>query len=112
LRAFPGFQVFVGTERFLLANLREGGAGTITASANVNAGSLVRAFRERTEERQREIDVLRGIFESFPLIAALKETIARRTGDVSWRVLRPPLVELSEDERARLQQALKAAGSP
>jgi 4-hydroxy-tetrahydrodipicolinate synthase len=112
LRAFPGFEVFVGTEKFLLANLREGGAGTITASANVNARSLVRAFRERTGERQREIDVLRSIFESFPLIAGLKETIARRTGDASWRVLRPPLVELSPEERDRLQQALRAAGSP
>src|SRR3954462_7212399 len=40
LRAFPGFEVFVGTEKFLLANLREGGAGSITATANVNAQAL------------------------------------------------------------------------
>src|SRR5438477_9057 len=30
----PGFQVFVGSERYLLANLRAGGAGCITAGAN------------------------------------------------------------------------------
>jgi 4-hydroxy-tetrahydrodipicolinate synthase len=112
LRAFPGFEVFVGTEKFLLANLREGGAGSITAVANVNAAALTRAFRERTDERQREIDVLRSVFERFPLISALKETIARRTGDPSWRALRPPLVELSPEQRDQLQQALRAAGSP
>lgn len=112
LRAFPGFEVFVGTEKFLLANLREGGAGSITATANVNAAALGRAFRERTDERQREIDVVRSVFERFPLIAALKETIARRTGDPSWRALRPPLVELSPEQRDQLQQALRAAGSP
>ncbi|MGZ6124093.1 MAG: dihydrodipicolinate synthase family protein, partial [Myxococcales bacterium] len=68
LRAFPGFEVFVGTEKFLLRNRRAGGAGCITATANVNASALVRAFRERTEERQREIDAVRATFEKFPLI--------------------------------------------
>jgi 4-hydroxy-tetrahydrodipicolinate synthase len=104
LRAFPGFEVFVGTERFLLATLREGGAGCITATANVNATAISRAFRERTEERQREIDVVREAFERLPLIAARKETIARRTGDARWRAVRPPLVELSPVERAALKE--------
>jgi 4-hydroxy-tetrahydrodipicolinate synthase len=104
LRAFPGFEVFVGTEKFLLATLREGGAGCITATANVNATAISRAFRERTEERQREIDVMRVAFEKLPMIAALKETVARRTGDARWRAVRPPLVELSPDERATLKE--------
>ena len=104
LRAFPGFEVFVGTEKFLLATLREGGAGCITAIANVNAPAISRAFRERTEERQREIDAVRVAFEKLPMIAALKETVARRTGDARWRAVRPPLVELSPAERATLKE--------
>jgi 4-hydroxy-tetrahydrodipicolinate synthase len=38
LDAFAGehFDVFVGSETFLLANMRNGGAGTISATANVN----------------------------------------------------------------------------
>jgi len=108
LRAFPGFEVFVGSEKFLLANLREGGAGCITATANVNAPSIARAFRERTEERQREIDRVRERFDKLPLIAALKETLALRTGDDSWRAVRPPLVELSPEER----KLLRASESP
>ena len=104
LRAFPGFEVFVGTEKFLLATLREGGAGCITAIANVNAPAISCAFRERTEERQREIDAVRVAFEKLPMIAALKEAVARRTGDAGWRAVRPPLVELSPDERASLKE--------
>jgi 4-hydroxy-tetrahydrodipicolinate synthase len=112
LRAFPGFEVFVGTERFLLRSLREGGAGCISATANVNAAGIARAFRERTDERQREIDAVRAAFDAFPLIPALKEAVALRTGDESWRLLRPPLVELSPRQRDQLRQALKGSGSP
>jgi 4-hydroxy-tetrahydrodipicolinate synthase len=104
LRAISGFEVFVGSEKFLLSNLEEGGAGCITATANVNAKAIARAFRERSKERQREIDAVRAAFEELPLIAALKETVARRTGDASWRAVRPPLVELTAEQRARLQQ--------
>jgi 4-hydroxy-tetrahydrodipicolinate synthase len=108
LRAFPGFEVFVGSEKLLLANLREGGAGCITATANVNAAAIARAFRERSEERQGEIDAVRSAFERLPLIAALKEEVARRTGDVSWRTVRPPLVELTPEQRDALIAAVKS----
>ncbi len=110
LRALPrSFEVFVGSEKFLLANLREGGVGCITATANVNARAIARAYRERTEERQREIDVVRAAYEKFPMIPALKETVARRTGDPAWRAVRPPLLELSAEQRALLPQPMVAA---
>jgi 4-hydroxy-tetrahydrodipicolinate synthase len=115
LRAFPGFEVFVGSEKFLLGNLREGGAGCITATANLNAKAIARAFRERSEERQREIDALRAAFERFPLIAGLKEALAARTGDPSWRAVRPPLVELTPEQRdafSRAPSLHEAAGNP
>src|SRR5947208_1249990 len=38
LDAFNGFDVFVGSESFLLANMRNGGDGTISATANVIPG--------------------------------------------------------------------------
>src|SRR5471032_3569472 len=37
LSEFPGFGVFSGSEEFLLANLRAGGVGCISASTNVTA---------------------------------------------------------------------------
>src|SRR6266536_2495665 len=39
-RAVSGFDVFVGSESFLLANMRNGGAGTISATANVNPAAI------------------------------------------------------------------------
>src|ERR1700736_6266816 len=38
--AKSGFDVFVGSESFLLANMRNGGAGTISATANVNPAAI------------------------------------------------------------------------
>jgi len=39
-----GFDVFVGSESFLLANLRHGGVGTISATANVNPAAIHALF--------------------------------------------------------------------
>ena len=40
------FDVFVGSESFLLANMRHGGAGTISAMANVNPGEIHKLHAE------------------------------------------------------------------
>src|SRR5688572_22720774 len=44
--AKSGFDVFVGSETFLLANMRTGGAGCISATANINPGPIDRLYRE------------------------------------------------------------------
>src|SRR5881398_2579 len=41
-----GFDVFVGSETFLLANMRNGGAGTISATANVNPAAIYELYRQ------------------------------------------------------------------
>ena len=96
LEGVPGLSVFSGSEKFLLQNLRAGGAGCITATANVNAPMIVKAWLERTDDAQAGIDEVRSFFEQFPMIPALKAELARRTGDPSWRIVRPPLVELTQ----------------
>ena len=45
LKRFPGFDVFPGSEVFLLATLRAGGMGCITATANVNGSGGERSLR-------------------------------------------------------------------
>ena len=42
--ARTGFDVFVGSESFLLANMRNGGAGTISATANVNPAAIYELY--------------------------------------------------------------------
>src|SRR5438046_10746270 len=42
--AKSGFDVFAGSEVFLLDNMRGGGAGCITATGNINPGAINKVF--------------------------------------------------------------------
>lgn len=110
LAAVPGFRVFVGSEKFLLRNLRAGGAGCITATANVNASAIDRLYRAwqspQAESLQAEVDKVRARFEQFPLIAGLKASLAHSLNDPSWLNLRPPLLPLTQSQRTALTSAL------
>jgi 4-hydroxy-tetrahydrodipicolinate synthase len=101
IEALPDLIAFSGSEKFLSANLAAGGAGCITATANVNAAALSRVARDPTPAGQAELDATRTRFESLPMIPALKETLATR--DPAWRTVRPPLVELNEAQRGTLR---------
>jgi 4-hydroxy-tetrahydrodipicolinate synthase len=101
-----GFQVFPGSESFLLASMRNGGAGCISATANVNPAPIHRLFANwrssEADKMQKEVDVIRLIFQKRPMIAALKQAIAHFGGDPEWARVRPPLVELTAQEAASL----------
>lgn len=109
-----GFEVFAGSESFLLATLRGGGAGCISATANVNPGPIAALAREWSapdaDARQARLDVVRGIFQRRAMIPALKRAVAEYGGDAGWARVRPPLVELDGSEAAALRAELDAAG--
>lgn len=113
-RQWDDFHVFAGAETFLLANMRHGGAGCISATANVNPGAIHRLYEtwqdDDAETQQAELDALRAIFMQFPVIPALKATVARFTKDQGWAKVRPPLVDLDEDAAAQLAEQLDAYG--
>ncbi len=44
--AKSGFDLFVGSESFLLANMRNGGVGTISATANVNPAAIHELYKQ------------------------------------------------------------------
>jgi 4-hydroxy-tetrahydrodipicolinate synthase len=112
--AAQGFDVFVGSERFLLANMRGGGAGCITATGNVNPAAIARLFREwrspDAEHLQQEVNAIRGAVEKVPVIPALKAIVAHYAADPGWSTVRPPLVELAPAEREPLLAALEEKG--
>jgi len=112
--ASRGFQVYAGSESFLLATLRGGGAGCISATANVNPAAIARLARERNasdaEAQQAALDKVRAVFQSFPMMAALKAAIAHFGSDEAWRTLRPPLVPLAKAQRVDLLAKLDALG--
>ena len=120
-RAVSGFDVFVGSESFLLANMRNGGVGTISATANVNPAAIHKLYRQwntaddadNADQQQSKLNVVREVFGSskFPsMIAALKEAIAIYRNDPEWTRVRPPLVELTKEQAKLLAAELKTIG--
>jgi 4-hydroxy-tetrahydrodipicolinate synthase len=143
-----GFDVFVGSDSFLLENLRHGGVGTISATANVNPGGIYALYDrvnpkaengtlkagnadeanaqhstsnaqrpmedgDPAEELQRELNEVREVFadKRFPsMIAAMKQAIAIYRNDPAWARVRPPLVELTNEQVSALESALKGIG--
>jgi 4-hydroxy-tetrahydrodipicolinate synthase len=109
-----GFEVFAGSETFLLATLRGGGAGCITATGNVNPAPIARLAREwkaaDAERQQAALDAVRSVFQQFPMIPALKAAIAHYAEDPTWAVVRPPLTELDDAQQRTLTQALASLG--
>ena len=94
------FDVFVGSETFLLANMRNGGVGTISATANVNPAAIHKLYADcieqskfenresKLEQQQAKLNVVREVFSNrkFPsMIAALKQAIAIYADDPAWR---------------------------
>jgi dihydrodipicolinate synthase/N-acetylneuraminate lyase len=111
------FDVFVGSESFLLANMRYGGVGTISATANVNPAAIHELYTEwknqDADEQQAKLNVVRQVFSSrkFPsMIATLKQAIAIYAEDPAWAKVRPPLVELTPEQANTLSEELKAIG--
>jgi 4-hydroxy-tetrahydrodipicolinate synthase len=119
--ARDGFDVFVGSDSFLLANMRNGGVGTISATANVNpaaihelyVGSKSEIRESKLEQLQAQLNVVREVFSTaeFPsMIAALKQAIAIYGNDPEWVRVRPPLIGLTPEQTNLLATKLKAIG--
>ncbi len=69
------FDVFVGSESFLLANMRSGGVGTISATANVNPAAIYELYQKALaaasastnsdlDQQQAKLNVVRQVFSS------------------------------------------------
>jgi 4-hydroxy-tetrahydrodipicolinate synthase len=113
--AKAGFAVFAGSESFLLQNMRNGGAGTISATANVNPAAIHKLYSEWQEtDAEQQQDRLNRTRETlgkkYLMIAALKQAIAIYADDPAWARLRPPLVELTAEQAQSLAAELTQIG--
>jgi 4-hydroxy-tetrahydrodipicolinate synthase len=112
--AKSGFDVFAGSEVFLLDNMRNGGKGCITATGNINPGPIAEVYRNwrsaDADRLQAGITATRKIVQKQPMIPALKSAVAHFGNDPQWHTCRPPLVELNENQEKELITELKASG--
>ena len=113
LDAYPGFEVFPGSEIFLLEGLRKGAAGCISATCNVSAAAIRNVYdnwRSTEAERLQEgITALRKAIQAYPMIPALKAIIAHYRQDPAWAQLRPPFTELAPADAGKAIQTLADA---
>jgi 4-hydroxy-tetrahydrodipicolinate synthase len=109
---FPGFQVFAGSDSLLTEGLAAGGAGGITALANVTS-PLNRAIWDAHQagrtapEAQAALVRARAAIVGLNGPAAAKAALADLFGFPSWTV-RPPLQPLTPEQRRTLSASLAA----
>jgi 4-hydroxy-tetrahydrodipicolinate synthase len=105
-RGGADFRVFSGSESFLLRNVKAGGAGCISATANVNPAAIRRLYElwqtPGAEELQQELNGIRECLQMPLMIPALKAVVATFLDDPGWETLRPPLTPLGRDEKKLL----------
>jgi len=118
LRELPRLSVFTGTEEHLLASLRLGGSGCISATFNVIAREAAPVYRgfgvlpdmQRIHHLQDRLTLLRRTFAGCSMIPAIKIVLGRLYPDEGWNRLRPPLTTLGDQEGAALLEGLRGAG--
>jgi 4-hydroxy-tetrahydrodipicolinate synthase len=103
---WENFNIFAGSESFLLQTMRNGGAGCISATANINPAATYDLYMNwqaaDADSKQQELIVLRERVQAFPVIPALKTIVAHFSGDPGWLHVRPPLVSLGDSQREEL----------
>ncbi|MGH7030042.1 MAG: dihydrodipicolinate synthase family protein [Stellaceae bacterium] len=114
LDRYPGFAVFPGSEGFLLAALRKGGAGCITSTGNINVPGIAKLYANwqgpRAEALQAEVTAVRQTVLGYPAVPALKRIVAHFHGDPDWAAVRPPLVPLDRAQSTALIADLAKIG--
>ena len=72
---------------------------------------LAATWRHKDADRQQErLDAVRGVFQTYVMIPALKTAIAHFSDDEHWLTVRPPLTALDAQARADLVERLAAVG--
>ena len=112
----PVLDVFPSNENNLLLARGDGPfAGCISATANINSADCARAYRDGDTTALQRAAAIRSIFDGVPLVPAVKCMVAYLEDDEAHARVLPPLLPLSETERALVIQrycAVADAESP
>ncbi len=100
---FPEFSVFSGSDELLLPLIKAGGAGCITACANIGsllAYEVYQGFKKGLDIslQHKTLSSLRATVVKYPLSTALKTLMARHADNDSWLNIRAPLMRLSKSD--------------
>lgn len=110
LEQCPDISVLAGADPLMLPLLKMGGAGCITATSNLLPGDLRFVFdnwsnsdmENEVEAAQKRICSWRELTNSYTQLPTVKAMLAKKRDKESWMFVRPPFIELTEDERSIL----------
>jgi N-acetylneuraminate lyase len=102
-----GLDVFIGAEALLERGLAAGAVGAVSGLAGSFPDAVAPLVREPTPELGEKAAALRAQLQRFPFYAASKAALGSRGVPVGPEV-RPPLRELTGDERAEVERIVAA----
>lgn len=112
LEKFPGFAIFPSSESLMVDALGKGAAGCISATANTHVKEIRALFdgwqSSKADAMNKRASAIRSLIASYPLIAAVKATLADQHKHKGWHRLRPPLTALTDQQAAELRSKLAA----
>jgi 4-hydroxy-tetrahydrodipicolinate synthase len=106
--AVPDLAVFAGADPLMRPLLAMGGAGCITATANLVTRELAAIYALRpapdgaSDAPQARVEAVRALTNLGPQIPTVKAMIAQRTGHAGWARVRAPLMPADEAVVAQL----------
>ena len=94
-----------------------GGAGCITATANLIATECQQVFQdwkndqlEDAKQKQKKLTLMRKAFESYPFVSGLKSIFADQKDSNEWRHAIPPFGLLMNDQLNVLKEKVEDLG--
>ncbi|NKB28066.1 MAG: dihydrodipicolinate synthase family protein [Rhodobacteraceae bacterium] len=109
------FDVYPSSEAMLWDGKDIGAAGVISGSTNVFGAKAQAALQAPAgaarDSAMMAVKAARTMAAKYPLMPAMKQIEAWRSGDDSWTRMAPPLVELSAAQQADLRADLDALGA-
>ena len=113
----PDFMVYTGTETLLLDILKKGGAGCITATANLIAPECQRVYQAWKNNKQKvakqaqmNLTDLRKTLENYPFVSELKSLFASKTNAEEWENMLPPFAPILDKQVGEITEQIKGLG--
>jgi len=97
----PGLDVFIGSEPLTLEGMRHGAVGGVSGLATAWPDVVATLVHHRDAPAHARVTELREALAGIPFHAALKAVLVER-GVLLHGSVRPPLRQLTDDERARV----------
>lgn len=108
LAKIPGFGVFPSSETTLADAGRDGYAGCISATVNIDPRTSQRLWRDQENPALSEqVRSLRQAISAHPLIPAVKHLVGKGTGNTLWDKVLPPQLQITDKARLESLDALR-----